>query len=233
MPVAIEGFPLLPSGRELVPHRHGARRGLCPGRLVERRALRGRQPAARGGLGRMGRRCPAGHSVLASGSPSAISTAISVTLRSRLLAVGFAAGRRGYRARRRAAADGRSAVSFALAGAGVALLLGLQMGFSARLDHDPARCRPGASGTCDALAHLSGARLAERRRRARRAAALSRSTRPSSASDALSTDACVQLRCCRATACRRLAPPLPPGSSPAPPAAGRGWSWRRRPRSSC
>ena len=85
-----------------------------PARLVAE------QRHARRGLGRMGRRRPAGHPVLASGSPSAISTAISVMPRSPLsLAVGFALAGEADRARRRAAADRRSAVSFALAGAGI------------------------------------------------------------------------------------------------------------------
>ena len=35
-------------------------------------------------------------------------------------------------------------------------------------------------------------------------------------------------RCCPATACRRWPSASPPGSLPAPPAAGRGWSWKRR-----
>ena len=34
-------------------------------------------------------------------------------------------------------------------------------------------------------------------------------------------------RCCPATACRRSPSPLPPGNWRAPPAAARGWSWRR------
>ena len=82
------------------------------------------------------------------------------------------AGRRGCRARRRAAAD-RAVRRVLRAGRGRHRFAARPAdGPFGRLDDDPARCRPGASGICDALPLLSGARLAERRRRARRAVAL-------------------------------------------------------------
>ena len=85
------------------------------------------------------------------------------------------------------------------------------------------------AGAGDALAQLSGARLALRRRGRSPCSAASPSIRPSSA-----PSSCRRRRsstgCCPAMAFRRSPSALPPGSSPAPPTAGRVWPWKRRQR---
>ena len=81
-PITLEGFPLLPSGRRHGARRHRDRRGFCCRRIVERAPSRRGAGHRRRRLGGMGRRRAAGHPVLASGWPSAISSAISFMPRS-------------------------------------------------------------------------------------------------------------------------------------------------------
>ena len=182
--ITLEGFPPLPRADR---HRAGRHRASAPSLpragLWNARRLVARQRHARRGLGRHG----------ASAVPLVILFSVWLAFGNldrdlvhaavaMVLAGGFVLARRNDRARRSAAAAGRSGRLLCAGRRRRWPVAGAAHGLQPWLDDGPARRRIGAAGLCDALSRLSRARLAECGRRGIPCCSASPSTRPSSVS---------------------------------------------------